>query len=731
MKKAILATLVMVASLLGVVPGTLGVASAEVEPYALDTWGVYNSIVGGTLTNSIDSEVMAIEQIGNTIYIGGKFTEVRQHKNSTPVEQSFLAAFNASTGAYIPSFAPDLGRPVYALQASPDGSKLFVGGEFGDVDGVANTKALVALDPATGEVDTSWRSQLKLNGRAVVFTLDFDENWLYAGGNFSAVGGAQGVPQIPVGRVVKLDLDNAAPDTSWTPQVSGGSVWGIAVAPNRSTVYLSGYFSSVNLVGGTQGFVGVDNTTGATILDGRLPHNNNNRKFYLDVVAVNGLVFVAGMEHITYVLNASDLSVKTLHSTGGTQNAGFGTGGDYQDLEVVGDRVYASCHCRGEHFADGDVFRFLIGQGGTWSRQDPIKFVAAYSAVDGSYIPSFQLDISGSSGSWAVHGSPDGCVWVGGDITRATRADGTNQARGGFSQHCEEGAAVDSERPTRPSALTINANGSTADLAWNPSSDNVGVTGYEIYRADTDGGVAQLVEVSSTVSFSDVGLADGTYWYYLRAVDAAGNQSWRTGYKSVTVGANVDTERPSVPNGVSVAVVGAGNDVSLSWNASSDNVGVTGYEIYRAPSENGDYVLVANASATTYQDVGLANGTFWYYLKAVDAAGNQSWRTGKRSVVVTGSVPDNERPSPPTGLGISAVGVNDVVLVWNASNDNVAVTSYEVYNNVTGLVVATSASPVVTVTGLDSATSYAFYVKARDAAGNQSWRSNLLNVTTS
>ncbi len=730
MFKRISAAIVMVLSSLAILPLGATPVAAEITDYGEDTWGVYESVLDGTLTDRIDSEVMAIEQIGNTIYVGGKFTEVRQTKNSAGIARPFLAAFDATTGDYIASFDPNLDRPVYALQASPDGSRLFVGGEFGDVDGIANTKALVALDPTTGDVDTTWRSRIKRDARAVVFSLDHDGTWLYVGGGFSSVGGSGGVPEVFAVRAAKLRLSDAYPDTNFAPVVSGGSVWGISVSPDGNSVYLAGYFTSVNVIGGTQGFVGVDNSTGQSIRPGRIDHNNQGRPYYQDVLSVNGLVFVAGMEHITYALSSTDLSVVTKHSTGRPEN--FGTGGDYQDLELVGDRVYAACHCRGSHYADGDLFNIIRGidPPGSFSREDPIKFVAAYSAIDGSYDPSFQLDVSGSSGVWAVHGATDGCLWVGGDLTRSTRANGTDQARGGFSKHCDDAFAADDQRPSTPTGVSVNSSDDDAVLSWTASTDNVAVAGYSIYRADSNNGTALLVGTSSTTSFTDAGLADGTYWYYLRAFDAAGNLSWRTGYKPVTISdVVVDTERPSTVNGMTLSPDSL--TVEVSWNAASDNIGVAGYRIYRGSSANGSFVAIGESTSTTYDDLGLAEGTYWYYIRAFDAAGNEGWRNGTKSVtVIDGGVIDTERPSTPTGLLLAGKTSNSVDLTWNASTDNVGVTGYQIIDEATGNVVGTSATTAGTVSGLNPGTSYSFFVKAIDAAGNTSWRSNLRAVTT-
>lgn len=240
-----------VLAILGVVATMPALVSAEIAPYAEDTWGVYNSVTTGTLTDRIDNEVFAIEQIGDTIYVGGKFTEVRSWFGVTPVTtHPYLAAFSAATGSFISAFDADLDGPVYSLQASPDGSRLFVGGEFGDVQGVPNTQALVALNPISGTVDPSWKAQLKQDGRAVVYTIDLDGTWLYVGGSFDAIGGASGVPLTTFGKAAKLSLSNGAPDLNWKPTAEGGGVWGIAVSDDGSSVYLAGYFDDIHTTSG-------------------------------------------------------------------------------------------------------------------------------------------------------------------------------------------------------------------------------------------------------------------------------------------------------------------------------------------------------------------------------------------------------------------------------------------------------------------------------------------------
>jgi len=98
------------------------------------------------------------------------------------------------------------------------------------------------------------------------------------------------------------------------------------------------------------------------------------------------------------------------------------------------------------------------------------------------------------------------------------------------------------------------------------------------------------------------------------------------------------------------------------------------------------------------------------------------------TVNITQGTADTQPPTAPTGLTASNITQTTVTLTWNASTDNVGVTGYDVYCNGTmlGTVTGTSAN----VTGLTAGTTYSFYVKAKDAAGNVSSASNTISVTT-
>ncbi len=271
---------------------------------------------------------------------------------------------------------------------------------------------------------------------------------------------------------------------------------------------------------------------------------------------------------------------------------------------------------------------------------------------------------------------------------------------------------ADTTPPSRPTDLTGAAAGSTgANLSWGASTDNVGVTGYIVRRNGLQ------VATPATTSYADAGLSAGaTYSYTVAARDAAGNISPDSTSVSVTTAIAADTTPPSTPTGLTAAVAGS-TGANLSWSASTDNVGVTGYIVRR----NG--VQVATPDTTSYADTGLSVGTYSYTVAARDAAGNISPNSASVSVTIADTTP----PTTPTGLTAAAAGSTGANLSWSASTDNVGVTGYIVRRN--GVQVATPATTSYADTGLSAATTYSYTVAARDAAGNISANSTSVSVT--
>src|SRR5205823_4638986 len=173
-------------------------------------------------------------------------------------------------------------------------------------------------------------------------------------------------------------------------------------------------------------------------------------------------------------------------------------------------------------------------------------------------------------------------------------------------------APLDTQAPSIPTNLAASAiTPTTLTLSWNAATDNVAVAGYRVYRNGT------LPVSPSTTSAPITGLsAATTYSFTVSAVDAAGNASALSAPLSATTAASSDTTAPTTPTGLAASALTA-TSLTLSWSPATDNVGVTGYRVYR----NG--TLAASPSGTSASITGLlASVLYSFTVSAVDAAGN-------------------------------------------------------------------------------------------------------------
>ncbi|MDH4231117.1 MAG: hypothetical protein OEW04_03695, partial [Nitrospirota bacterium] len=278
-------------------------------------------------------------------------------------------------------------------------------------------------------------------------------------------------------------------------------------------------------------------------------------------------------------------------------------------------------------------------------------------------------------------------------------------------------AASDTQAPTVPANLKATAvSSSQINLTWTASTDNVGVAGYKVYI----NGV--LIQTVTGTNYSDDGLRPSTaYAYTVAAFDAAGNVSAQSAVVSATTLAASDTQAPTVPANLDATTISS-SQIDLTWMASTDNVGVAGYYVYR------DGVLAATVSATAYSDKGLSSSTvFQYTVAAFDAAGNVS---GQSAPIWdnTAAASDTQAPTVPANLKATAVSSSQIDLTWTDSTDNVGVAGYKIYRN--GTQITTSASTSYADAGLAASTAYAYTVSAFDAAGNVSAQSLSVSAAT-
>lgn len=175
---------------------------------------------------------------------------------------------------------------------------------------------------------------------------------------------------------------------------------------------------------------------------------------------------------------------------------------------------------------------------------------------------------------------------------------------------------IDGTRPSVPTHLTVGLqpNGQPV-LSWTPAFDAVGPITYLIYR----NGVLTRTDARTTLPFEAEPVAIDLY-YQVQARDQAGNVGAKTAPVMIRI-PGPDTVRPTIPTDVRPNLL-LNATVELSWNPSTDNVGVVGYSVFL----NGTELL-----QTSERSVRLLNQqhglTLGYQVQAFDAAGNRSAKT--------------------------------------------------------------------------------------------------------
>ncbi|MGB8451613.1 MAG: hypothetical protein WCD89_04705, partial [Anaerocolumna sp.] len=195
---------------------------------------------------------------------------------------------------------------------------------------------------------------------------------------------------------------------------------------------------------------------------------------------------------------------------------------------------------------------------------------------------------------------------------------------------------TDTEAPTAPANLNIAGSADAVILSWDASSDDVGVAGYKIYRNDAE------IGTSTETSYTDDTITEpGTYTYTVKAYDTTGNLSVPSAGLVLTITAGDGSETPEnneIPTApANLSVSGSADAIVLSWDDSSDDVGVTGYKIYR------NEVEIGTTAETTYTDETITeHGSYLYTVKAYDESGNLSEASAGITVTIsTGEDPDD------------------------------------------------------------------------------------------
>ena len=245
------------------------------------------------------------------------------------------------------------------------------------------------------------------------------------------------------------------------------------------------------------------------------------------------------------------------------------------------------------------------------------------------------------------------------------------------------------QKPSAPSGLSVSNTIASLTLKWNAVK---GATGYEIYRAGTDGKYSKITTVTST-SYVDTSVKNNTqYSYKIKAYNAAGTSAFSTA-------ASLKKTQISVSN---LKADANGSKVQLSWTGGV--TGAEGYVIYRR-TEGGNCTEIGRTSGNTYSDT-ISAGIKYYYAVAVYSGSRTEDKCPEVGVMYLAA---------PSGLSVSNT-IASLTLKWNAVK---GATGYEIYRAGTDgkyskITTVTSTSYVDT--SVKNNTQYSYKIKAYNTA---------------
>jgi hypothetical protein len=376
---------------------TPAAAAVFVDDVPMSTWDV-------------NGRVIATEIVGDVVYVGGTFTAAISPAGTSVARQN-LAAFSMTTGALITGWRADAGAAVRAIVS--DGQSLFVGGNFGRINGVSRTR-VAKLSLATGAVDPTFVASADNGVRA----LTVNDGDLYLGGTFLNVNGAAR------NRLARVDATTGALNTTFRPAASG-PVYGLVNHPLQDVLYVAGPFDRLNGIS-RAGVGAVSTSTGATT--GPAFASSARPTLALDINEDGSRLFGAG-------------------GAGANQMSAWetGTGARRWRVTVMGDN-------QATKYFRGTVY---VGFHDGYQNDNGLKLLAI-DAETGAVDPDFRPRIPGFWGVFAIDASEDGVV-IGGEFTSV---DGVAQRNFAIFDGGEP------PPPPPPPAATVNLVDSTTQWGY-------------------------------------------------------------------------------------------------------------------------------------------------------------------------------------------------------------------------------------------------------------------------
>lgn len=380
--------------------------------------------------------------LGDILFVGGRFTKVRELPPGTPggatYDVSGLAAFDMTTGQGIPSFTPLVSgvgsqkNEVHALAVV--GDVLYVGGQFGQIDGEGHYN-LAAIDipaamdgnPATPAVISSFNPTVGIPGASnenkfFVYEIAPAGDGMYIGGAFSKVNG-KGRPKL-----AKVAYDGNLV-TAFRAGPINGAVRDVDLATDGASIFVGGAFSTVASQS-RNAIVRLDAVTGAlhpwVVPSGTLPTGSSGRMTCWDVQATSSRLFAGCGRGPNYAIG-----LRLDDGNSGARTFIFNTAGNVQAVGLATD---------GDLFIGGH-FGTNLGFSGSLicsSRPDGAKRLKAFGilhnvqgtgdaeSIECSFLPQF-WGPNGFGGVWEIQVAPDGKVWVTGEFHEINCPQGLGQ----------------------------------------------------------------------------------------------------------------------------------------------------------------------------------------------------------------------------------------------------------------------------------------------------------------
>jgi PKD repeat protein len=512
---------------------------ATVSADALPTPQVAGLPASGQTTGSSWGVVWRTAIVGTTAYAVGSFSTARPAGvavgGAGQVTRNHILAFDVTTGALLP-FAPVVNGQILSIKASPDGSKIYVGGDFTTINGVPRSH-IAAFLTATGALDGTFRPSVGAQVRALAIT----DTTVYAGGVFAGVGSSVRTRLASFSRVDGTLLP-------WAPTADDDQVEALVASPDGSRVIVGGRFQTINGAAHV-GIGAVDGVTGASLPWNSRPlatRSGTLRSWVTDLYVLDGIVYGSSNGQGTHMFDgrfAARFDNGDLVWLDNCYGASYG-------VYATGQTVYAVSHSHDcsslSAFPQTSPATYRRGIAETTYAvgNDPAP-PSTNSTISGQPVPQllnwFPTINTGSytgqsQGAWGITG--DGTYLVlGGEFTTingvaqqglvrfASPPTAPNKVKPAYSSSVLPPAAVSTVPGTIKVSWPSTWDQDNATLRYELFRDTATTPVYSIDRAPTGWTPSYpSVPYSAPMTFTDTNLAVGSsHQYRLKVSDLTGN----------------------------------------------------------------------------------------------------------------------------------------------------------------------------------------------------------------